>query len=164
MNDKKRPIEERIAALMGKTAFRDIREGIGGTGAPSLTDQDVAAALGMVVERRGRVACLALETRYGSTLVHLESLLRAWDEREHVAGQTRETKALTRFGGELAIRELASIRYGTPQLAHYAYLICSRRESLQQRRDDALRWLNGLVSDALGELRICVREQWDEAA
>lgn len=163
MNDKKRPIEERIAALMGKTAFRDIREGFGGTGAPSLTDQDVAAALGMVVERRGRMAVLALETQYGSTLVHLEPLLRAWDEHEHVAGQTREAKALTRFGGELAIRELASVRYGTPQLAHYAYLICSRRENLQQRRDDALRWLNGLVGDALGELRLCVRE-YREAA
>lgn len=156
--DKRRPIEERIASLMGKSSFCDIREGVGGTGTPRLTDQDVAAALGMVTERKGRLHCLALETHYGSTLIHLESLLRAWDEREHVVGQPREATVLTRFGCELAIRELASIQYGTPQLAHFAFLIVSRRESLQKRKDDATSWLNGMVGEALTELRSCLRE------
>src|SRR5688500_13997286 len=161
-DDKKRPIEERIAALMGRSAFCDIREGVGGTAGAGLTDQDVAAALVMVVESTGRLSCMALETHYGSTLLHLESLLRAWDEREHVKGASRESVALTRFGGELAIREFASVRSGTPQLAHYAYLICSRRESLQQRKDDALRWLEGMKENALFSLKLAVRVVVDD--
>lgn len=161
-DDKKRPIEERIAGLMGRSAFCDIREGVGGTAGARLTDQDIAAALGMVVEANGRLACMALETHYGSTLLHLEPLLRAWDEHEHAKGQSREAVALTRFGGELAIREFASVRYGTPQLAHYAYLICSRRESLQQRRDDALRWLEDMKQAALVSLKRAVRVVMDE--
>lgn len=155
--DKRKPIEERIAALMGKTSYCDIREGFGGS-ARGLSDQDVAAALGLVVKAQGSLAVKVLETHYGSTLIHLEALLRAWDEHEHVKGATREHVALTRFGGELAIRELASIRYGTPQLAHYAYLLQSRRESLQQRRDDAGRWLHNLRDNALLELRRCMRD------
>lgn len=161
-NDKKRPIEERIAALMGRSSFCDIRDGIGGTGAPTFTDQDVAAALGMVQSVKGKLACLVLETHYGSTLKHAETILRAWDDREYRPGRHRQDVVLTRFGGELAIRELASIRYGTPQLAQYAYLIYSRREELQRRMQDASRWLHGIRDDALRELRARARDTADE--
>lgn len=168
-DDKRKPIEERIAALMGKSAYCDVREGVGGT-LRGLSDQDLAAALGMVSVTHGVIAVKVLETHFGSTLIHLEALLRAWDEAEHERikaagrGMTREDVALTRFGGELAIRELASVRYGTPQLAHYAYLLQSRRESLQLRRDDAARWLAELQDGALRELRNCVRESHAKVA
>lgn len=165
MSDKKRPIEERIAALMGRTAYRDIREGFGGTGRPELTDQDLAAALGIVSKERGRLACLVLETHYASTLRHAEALLRAWDEREHRPGRPAADVVLTRFAGELAIREFASMRYGTPQLAHFAYLVFSRRERLQERMKDAQRWLVGEMDEALIGLRKVLRDPtWEQAA
>lgn len=152
-NDKRKPIEERIASLMGRTAFCDIRDGIGGTGAPRFTDQDVAAALGMVQSALGKIACMVLETHYGSTLCHAEALLRAWDEKEHRPGRDRQEIVLTRFGGELAIRELASFRYSTVQLAQYAYLLYCRRDDLLRRMKDASRWLEEIRDGALRELR-----------
>ncbi|KRD71429.1 hypothetical protein [Lysobacter sp. Root96] len=167
-NDKKRPIEERIAALMGRSAFCDIRDGFGGSRTPTFSDQDVAAALGMVATVHGKIACQVLETHYGSTLLHLEALLRAWEEREYKPSRPHEEIVLTRFGAELAIRELASVKFSTPQLAHYAYLIVTRRERLQQRVEDAARWLHSIRDQALTELRACAREvrehRLDEAA
>lgn len=150
---KKHSIEERIAGMLVRGSFRDIRDGFGGSVPPDLTAQDLAAALGMVATTHGRVSCEVLETHYGSTLMHLESLLRAWEEREHASGRTRDEVVLSRFSGELAIRELASIHYGTPQLAHYAYLIFSRRERLQARMQDASGWLHDIRDQALIELR-----------
>lgn len=156
-NEKKRPIEERIAALMGRSAFCDIREGIGGTRSPGFTDQDVAAALGMVATAKGKLACLVLETHYGSTLVHLLPLLRAWEDYAKVDAKNRDATVINRFSAELAIREFASIRYGTPQLSHYAYLLQSRRERLQERMADVTRWLNDIREEALRELRASVQ-------
>lgn len=164
-DDKKRPITERIASLLGKGAYCDAREGFSiATTRFGLSDQDLAAALGMVASTKGGLAVKVMETHYGSSLLHLEALLRAWDEHEHDrakangGGRTREETCLARFGGELAIRELASVRYGTPQLAHFAYLIQSRRETLQMRKDDAFNWLRGLLFEAEAELHEVVRE------
>jgi hypothetical protein len=164
-DDKKRPITERIASLMGKGAYCDAREGFSmATTRFGLSDQDLAAALGMVAAAKGSLAVKVMETHYGSSLLHLEALLRAWDEHEHDrakdhGGRTRDEVCLTRFGGELAIRELASIRYGTPQLAHFAYLLQSRRETLQLRKDDAFNWLREQLFMAEAELHEVVREK-----
>lgn len=158
MNDKKRPIEERIAQLFGGTTYRDPRDGFGGTQRAGLTAQDVAAAVGWVVREQGKVAGQVLETRYGSTLLHLQPLRRAWEDSERRPGDTRERIVLTRFAGELAIREFAGLRYSTPQLAEYAYLIYSRRESLQARMADALRWLGDIEARAHGALKARLQE------
>lgn len=164
-DDKKRPITERIASLLGKGAYCDAREGFSmATTRFGLSDQDLAAALGLVAIATGPLAVKVMETHYGSSLIHLEALLRAWDEHHHNwwkerGGRTREETCLARFGGELAIRELASVRYGTPQLAHFAYLLQSRRETLQLRKDDAFNWLRGLLFLAEAELHEVVREK-----
>jgi len=151
-NDTK--IEKRIAKLFGRSAYRDIREGFGGNGVDheALTDQDIAAALGMVVERMGRIASLVLETHYGSTLIHAPELRRAWEGRERQKGDTREQVVLTRFAGELAIRELAGARHTSTCYAEYSYLIFSRRETLQDRVQDARHWLNDIRNEAVREL------------
>jgi hypothetical protein len=137
-------VEKRIAKLFGRTAYRDIRDGFGGNGVDheSLNDQDIAAALGIVVDRQGRTASHVLETYYGSTDLHFAALRRAWEDRERKPGDTREAIVLTRFAGELAIRELSGHRYSSATYAEYAYLIYSRRESLQMRVNDARLWLN----------------------
>lgn len=158
-NDKRRPIEERIASLMGKTAYCDLRDGVGGTSPLQLRDSDIAAALGMVSIAKGPLPAMVLETHYGSDLIHKTKILRAWEDQEREPGEPRERTVLTRFGGELAIREFAGIKYGTPQLAEYAYLIFSRRESLQQRMKQCGAWLEGQRATGLNELRRVLKDE-----
>jgi hypothetical protein len=157
--DKRRPIEERIAALMGKTAYCDLRDGVGGTSPLQMRDSDIAAALGMVSSTKGPLPAMVLETHYGSTLVHKAKIARVWEDEERVPGEPREQTCLTRFGAELAIREFAGIRYGTPQLAEYAHLIVSRRESLHARVKACGQWLEGWRTAGLQELRRVLKDE-----
>lgn len=157
-NDKARPIQERIAALFGRTSYFDPRDGAGGTGPGSIRHSDVAAALGYVVREKGRISALTLETHYGSTLAHERELAKAW---EAAAGGKKDYSniVLTRFAGALAIRLFAGgPPYNTTMYADYAYLLFSRREALQQRVNEATRWLQGVHDDALGEFRRVLRE------
>lgn len=156
--EKRKPIEERIASLMGKSAYVDIRDGVGGTNPLRLRDQDIAAGLGAVSRLHGPIAAMVLETHYGSTLMHTEAIIRHWDKAQRKDWYTKTDVALTRFGCELAIRELVGHKFGTPELAHYAYLLFSRREHLQNRKADALHWLEEVRFEALGELRKQLRE------
>ena len=151
-NDTK--IEKRVAKLFGRSAYRDIRDGFGGNGVDheTLSDQDIAAALGWVVSKQGRIASQVLETFYGSTLMHAPDLRRAWEGRERQKGDARDQVVMTRFAGELAIRELAGARFTSTCYAEYSYLLFSRRETLQQRVQDARFWLNDLRNEAVREL------------
>lgn len=151
--DKKRPIEERIAALMGKSAYRDLRDGFSAAGAPALTDQDVAAAIGAAAHLVGRAGVMALETYYGSTLLHQAALLRAWEDSQRKEGDTREEIVLTRFGGALAIQQMAGSKVPSSAYSEYAYLIFSRREKLEARVRAAGAWLDEQRFEALREMK-----------
>lgn len=157
-NDKARPLQERIAAMFGRSGYFDPRDGAGGTSPSSIRHSDVAAALGYVAREQGRVAALVLETCYGGTLMHERELSRAWEAHESETARTRDAIVLTRFAGALAIRKLAGHRYTTTHYAEYAYLLYSRREALQDRVEDASRWLDEIHNDALGEFRRVLRE------
>lgn len=159
-NDKRKPIEERIAALLGKSSYVDLRDGLGGTCPLRIRDQDIAAALGWVSQRVGKLGPLVLETHYGSTLIHKPAIRQAWEERERKPGQTREQVVVTRFAGELATRQLASFKYTSTDYAELSYLIFSRRETLQLRVRDAASWLDGIRDTALVEMRRSLREKW----
>lgn len=156
--DKARPIQERIAALFGRTSYFDPRDGAGGTSPSSIKNSDVAAALGFVAKERGRVAALVLETKYGSTLMHERELAKAWEKQAAVPMRNQHEVVLCRFAGALAIRQLAGTTYTSTMYAEYAYLLYSRREALQRRVGEAASWLNGLHDDALGEFRRVMRE------
>lgn len=155
-NDTK--VEKRVAKLFGRTAYRDIRDGFGGSQTADLTDQDVAAALGMVVQRRGRIAALVLETHYGSTMMHARTLSREWAGRECRPGDTYQRITLTRLAGETAIRELAGYRYGATEFEELAWLAQSRRDALQQRHKEAAGWLADILDAALRDLRRTLRD------
>lgn len=157
--DKARPIQERIAALFGSGSYFDPRDGAGGTGPASIKHQDVAAALGYVAAKQGRVAALVLETHYGSTLAHERELAKAWEAHAQVPTSNAQAVILTRFAGALAIRQLAGLKYNTTQYAEYAYLLFSRREALQHRVADAGAWMEAIRSEALGEFRKQLREE-----
>lgn len=152
--DKRKPMEERVAAMLVKSAYRDIRDGFGGMPiAGSLGDQAVAGALGMVSTEQGPIAVMVLETHYGCTLMHVEPIRRAWEESERREGMQRDDTVLVRFGGELAIRQMASIRYPVSQITDYAYLLCRRRETLQAAIDNCTRWLEAIRCKAVHALR-----------
>lgn len=149
--DKARPVQERIAALFGSGSYFDPRDGAGGTSPGSIKHQDVAAALGYVASKQGRIAALVLETHYGSTLAHERELSKAWEAHEQISTVNAQALILTRFAGALAIRQLAGTKYNTTAYAEYAYLLFSRREALQRRVAEAGAWMEGVRSEALRE-------------
>lgn len=151
--DKRRPIEERVAAMMGRSGYRDLRDGPARGGMAPISDQDIAAAIGSASRVLGRASTLALETYYGPTLVHQTVLLRAWEEAERKKGDTREQIVLTRFAGALAIQEMADSRVPNSAYTEYAYLIFSQRGKLELRVREARAWLEDLRSAALQEMK-----------
>lgn len=163
-DDKKKPIEERIAALIGKSAYVDIRDGLGGTCPLRIRDQDIAAALGWVSQKVGKLGPMVLETYYGSSLLHMKPLQTAWEDRERVRGESIQALSLTRWAGVLSVRRLAGASYNTSDLADYAHLAVIRRETLQFRVRDASSWLDGIRDTALGELKMALREIWEDRA
>lgn len=148
-NEKRQPICERVAEMFGKTSFRDIRDGFGGT--PQLSIPSVATALGLVQQRRGELAVQVLETYYGSTLIHERDLRRAWD----ATGKDREysSTVLVRMGAALAIRRFAGMDYTSEQLGEYAWIIRQRKDTLQGAVRVAKDWLDDLWMQGLGDLR-----------
>jgi hypothetical protein len=157
-DEKRRPMAERIAGLDVKTSFRDIRDGVGGTSGAKLTDQDLAAAMGMVKTRRGSTVVLALETYYGSTLRHEQALRAKWaDHSEHntdVAGE----RIRNRFSAAIAIRQFAGIRHAQSDMAEYSYLMFQRPKDFEKRVSDVLAWLEDMRATGLSELRKCLAE------
>jgi hypothetical protein len=157
MSDKVRPIAERIAEMMGKTAYRDIRDGVAEGFRPSFPD--VAANLGAIQRERGETAVQALETYYGSTLMHEHSLRHAWDAhcRRTEPDIDYETSVLARMGCALAIRQLAGLEYGSSELREYAWIIRVRQETLKVSVLLAEDWLDELWGNVLRDLREAYR-------
>lgn len=155
MSDKRKPIEERIAALFGKTAYRDIRDGVGGSRNATLTDEDIAAQLGYIIREHGPTVAFALETYYGSTLMHERELRLAWEKhcRTIEARPDYDTVVLGRMGCALAVRQFAGIEYTTSSMAEYAWIICVRRQTLQTATLLAESWLDELWQTGLHMLR-----------
>lgn len=145
--DKIKPIEERIAEMFGKTTYRDFNEGFGGT-RKGLNAMDVADALGRIQTEFGTLIPLAMETRYAMTLRHERELCTGWEEFGKLADprMDRDTKSFSRFACALAVRELAGARHSASDMAHYAWIMCVRRQAL-----DAAVWLVGSWLDEMCE-------------
>lgn len=150
--NKRVPIIERVARLMGMTAFRD---SAGRGGLPRFTDQDIAAALGMVKHTHGELAIQALETFYGSTLMHEQCLRRAWDM---VSGRREHAEiALSRLAAALAVRQFAGMSIARDQVLEYAWMAHVRREHLESRMGDVTSWLSTLCGEVEREVVASVR-------
>ena len=143
---------EKIARLDVKSSFRDIREGIGGRRNLQLdmTDQDIAAALGMVSTALGKPTVWALETYYGSTTRHEHSLRRAWaDESEHHSDPADE-RIRNRIAAALAIREFAGGKF---DLREWSLLTDCKAAEFQRNVVRVLAWLEELRDTGLESLR-----------
>lgn len=156
MTGKKRSIEARVAALFGQTAYREVWQG--GGGAPELTVQDVAAAVGIVAHRLGRHAVMALETSLGRTEIHFEELGRAWEERMREQRPAERDFKAWRWGVFLALREMIGTPTSRTLFAQIAYNNQMRRESLEGSTDEARRWLCDLRDDARMELHMVLKD------
>lgn len=151
--DKKRPLGERLAGQDCKTAYRDIRDGIGGSRSVGLSDQDIAAALGMVRASCGKFPVYALETYYGSTLRYEAQLRGEWlDTVEHHTDEPG-ARIRKRFSAAIAIRQFAGIVHTTGDMAEYAFFMFQRPKDFQRQLDEILSWLEELRAEGLGELR-----------
>lgn len=149
----RKSIGERIAELMVRTAYRDLRDGIGG--APQLSIPAIAAQLGVIQHQLGELVVQCLETYYGSSLAHERELRRAWEAhcRRSDPAMDRETVRLSRMGGALAVRQLAGVGYSSAELAEYAWLFCMRRETLGAAALLAKEWLDDHRHAGLQALR-----------
>ena len=159
MSDKRKPISERVAEMFGKTAYRDIRDGVGG--GFTLSIPTVAAQLGMIQQRRGELVVQALETYYGSTLAHERALRRGWDDacRRGNPTLTNDAAVLQRMGGALAVRRFAGLDYSGEALADYAWIIRVRRDDLKAAIHRAEGWMDELWMTGLADLRSGIRAQ-----
>ena len=159
MNDKRKPISERVAEMFGKSAYRDIRDGIGG--GFSLSVPTVAAQLGLIQQQRGELVLQALETYYGSTLMHERALRRGWDDhcRKTIPNPDYETAVLARMGCALAVRKFAGLDYSAEAMADYAWIIRTRNDVLRTAVLLAEDWMNELWMTALHELRARFRSE-----
>jgi len=142
-SDEKKPLTERVAAMLGKTTFRDVRNVRGGLAAHRLVDSDIAAALGIVQTRRGDIVVKAMETYYASTLVHEPELCREWDRRAQKPDY--QSAVIDRTGAMLALRRFAGATYRQAELANYAWMIKARRAVLDEAIQRAHEWLQALL-------------------
>lgn len=157
-SEKKKGLEERVVALFGRTAYKDVRQGVGGTAGQELNDQDLAAALGVVMTRKGKIAVQALETQIARTEIHLEDLLRAWEDRQAQWLPNEKDKRAWRWGAFLAARELAGARTSRTLFAQLAYNNQMRRQTLELAVADALQWMQDIAFEARVEFRNVCRD------
>lgn len=169
MSDKTlrgRPVVERIARLFGGSSFCDPRGGTGGI--PELSDQDIAAALGMVrtvlkedddcKAKDYEIGAEVLETYYAGTQRH-RSVIRAAYLRHNPLKKANESALIARrMGATLAVQMLAGMKYSRFQEVEYAYICRIRLETLRAEVRDAHSWyLDRLNESFKGFMKACSR-------
>lgn len=155
--EKRRPLVERIAGLDTKSSFRDIRDGIGGSSSyDSISDQDIAAALGVVKSKIGSIPVQALETYYASTLMHEHRLRAAWAEYSERPDDDNANRIRNRIAAALAIREFAGFASPSSLLAEWGVITDEPEISVRRRVAAVLSWLEGLRADAYGRFKKAV--------
>lgn len=138
---------ERIALMAGKTTYKDFRQGFSTVSLAKDTDLDIKAALGIAKHQAGALALAALETHAASTLMHEKLLVRAWDAHTR-ATHTKRTphdKAILRFAISITIRQHAGRKLMSQEIVELAYLLCIRRETLENILKLATAWLQDLT-------------------
>lgn len=145
---------EKIARMEGKTTYKDFRQGFASRSLAGDSDADIKMALGMAQRQVGALAVQALETQCASTLRHERALRRAWDRKAREDAKNAKIRvsshdvAVQRLGAALAIRQHAGARMIQHEIAEYAWMLCVRRETLDNAVRAAGAWLDGLTSEA----------------
>lgn len=143
---------EKVARIMGRTVFRDLREGFGGSLTGRDTDEDVKFALGVARTNAGALSVWVFETKYASTIIHEGSIARAYDQNEAVALPPH----FRRISATLAVRCYAGLRMQRPDFERWAWLLHVRRRTVEEAVDDCTSWLDNLCGDAAKEFLIAI--------
>lgn len=139
---------EKVARMFGKTTYKDFRQGFAQMSCLDAdADSDIKAALGIVQHRNGRIALMALETHYASTLTYERDLRRAWDVH---SGKPDDPNfyPVRRLGCSIAIREHAHLPMGQREIVEWAWMLHTRRETIEEAIRAAIVWLEDLTSVA----------------
>lgn len=153
---------ESIALMMGRTAYRDFRNGFASVQRLDDPDAKIKIALGLVQRRTGAVPVKAMETRYASTLIHERFLRRAYDLLPGVAEDVPQ-RAVHRMAVTLAIRRHAGIKFGRDEIEEYAWIMRVRRETLDHAFKRAGSWLEEVTFDAVARFLAALKEPVDGA-
>lgn len=135
--DKRKPAAERVARMVGSTTYRDFREAVGASRGLD-PDELLKGALGFVAAHAGDLAAYALETYYAGTLRHEGRLRLLWEK----AKPDPDNVAFSRIASALAIREFAGTRSTQADMAEWAWLVHSRRDTLERRIAETVAWLD----------------------
>lgn len=145
---------QKIARMAGKTTYRDFREGFSDARLVNDSDADIKHALGMAQQSTSALAVQVLETHYASTLQHERVIRRAWERRLTEIAKKLEVKrdhrtiATQRMAASLAIRQLAGARMIQFDIAEYAWMVNSNRESIKDAMGRCTGWLEELRNEA----------------
>lgn len=166
---------EKVARMMGKTTYKDFRQGFSTRSLAQDSDADIKAALGMAqraIGDRGALAVQVLETRCASTLVHERALRRAWDrhckQAAEALGRQRGRNeqheiAIERLGAALAIRYLAGAKTAKPDIDEWAWVLRTSQYNVDKAVRDCGAWLDELCWEAEREFLRAI-ESRDKAA
>lgn len=145
---------EKIARMVGKTTYKDFREGFAMGTLPGDGDADIKGALGMAQRATSALAVQVLETRYASTLAHERVIRRAWDRHLNDAAKQLKVKrdsqtvARQRMAAALSIRQLAGAKMIHLDVAEYAWLMNTRRADMEEMMARCTVWLTDLCAAA----------------
>lgn len=157
-DDKQRPKEERLARMEGSTTFRDPRDGFA-RGSIDLSDTEVMGAVAMVrallpngEPDQTDIGPECLETYYGSTQRHRRTLVTTYMRLHSVPNESTTRKVVRRMATTLAAQLLAGAQFDRWQWSEFAFITCTRRETLEKDARDALGWFHSETSRALDVL------------
>jgi hypothetical protein len=155
LNDKIRPVHERLAQIEGSTTFKDLREGFGG-GFANVTQQDLMAGLAIVRSRSdpNDIAPEILETYFGSTQKYRRTLVATY-----VGNTAVEAKHTVphRMAATLAAQMLAGMKFHRDQDEEFAYICNTRLQTLRDMRSHAISWFNELLDRAIPKFADALR-------
>ncbi|GGA00329.1 hypothetical protein [Dyella caseinilytica] len=150
---------EKIARILGKTTFKDFRQGFSTRLALDAdSDADIKHALGVSQRMTGAMAVYALETHYASTLLHEHHLRRAWDA---LRGEPKRSSdyPIRRLGCSLAIREHAGLKLSQKELKEWAWILHTNYEAIETSVRASGTWLDDITGRATVAFINAMKEQ-----
>lgn len=130
---------EKIARMVGRGSFHDLRQGFGTSLSPTDTDADVKFALGYAQSECGWLPCVVLLAKYASSVADAEEIARCY---------IRDTKTAThgapvhRLAALLAVRQLAGQRLSESVYKRWGWVLGCNYQVVQESVRAAAQWLD----------------------
>jgi hypothetical protein len=155
MSANAQALTERIALMFGRSTYRDARAGPLTFPVRNPGTDDIVGAVGVVRRKCGHLVTNVLETHFGSTLMHAGELCREWDRQNPLTDYAAIT--LSRFGSKLAVRRFAGAKPRQADIADFAWMLKTRRASLDEAIARTEAWLTHLLDVGARELIVAMR-------